>query len=137
MFLEITLMFKKIETEKAPKAIGPYSQAILAGDFLFISGQIPINPKTGKVEESTIEGQTAQVLANIKAILETLGLSFEHVVKTEIYLKDMQDFQVVNAIYAEKFSHPNKPARQTMQVGKLPLDVLLEISCIAYIRSLA
>lgn len=127
-------MLKKIETEKAPKAIGPYSQAILAGDFLFLSGQIPINPKTGKVEDSTIEGQTAQVLANLEAVLEAAGLSFEHVVKTEIYLKDMQDFQAVNTIYAEKFTSPNKPARQTMQVGKLPLDVRLEISCIAYLK---
>lgn len=122
---------KKIETEKAPKAIGPYSQAIVAGQFVFVSGQLPINPTSGKIIETTIEGQTKQVLANIEAILHAAGLSFAHVVKTEIYLKDLENFHKVNALYAEKFSHPIKPARQTMQVARLPLDSLIEISCIA------
>jgi 2-iminobutanoate/2-iminopropanoate deaminase len=124
---------KKVETENAPKAIGPYSQAVVAGNFLFISGQIPIDPQTGEVVERTIQVQTKQVLDNIKAILEAQGLSFEHVVRAEIYLKDLNDFKEVNAIYGERFPHPVKPARQTMQVAKLPLDVLIEISCIAYI----
>jgi 2-iminobutanoate/2-iminopropanoate deaminase len=123
----------KIETENAPKAIGPYSQAVRAGQLLFISGQLPINPRTGKVEEASIEGQTGQVLANIKAILEAAGCGFDDVVRAEVYLKDLQDFAAMNQIYAEHFSSDVKPARQAMQVAKLPLDVRIEISCIAYI----
>jgi 2-iminobutanoate/2-iminopropanoate deaminase len=124
----------KIETENAPKAIGPYSQAVRAGQLLFISGQLPINPRTGKVEEASIEGQTGQVLANIKAILEAAGCGFDDVVRAEVYLKDLQDFAAMNQIYAEHFSSDVKPARQAMQVAKLPLDVRIEISCIAYIE---
>jgi 2-iminobutanoate/2-iminopropanoate deaminase len=127
-------MLKEINTDKAPKAIGPYSQAVQAGQFLFVSGQLPINPQTGKVDDGTIEGQTRQVLANIEAILKTAGLSFNDVVKCEVYLKDMQDFQAMNGIYAEKFSGPIKPARQAMQVGKLPMDVRVEISCFAFVK---
>ncbi len=123
---------KKIETDAAPKAIGPYSQAVLAGPYLFISGQIPIDPQEGKVLATTIEEQTTRVLDNIGAILKEAGLSFEHLVKTEVYLKDLQDFAAMNAIYATYFPHPIKPARQAMQVGKLPLDVRIEISAIAY-----
>ncbi len=122
----------KIETLDAPKAIGPYSQAVQAGSFLFISGQIPIDPKSGKVMASTIEEQTNQVLDNIEAILKSANLNFQHIVKTEVYLKNMDDFAAMNAIYAARFSHPIKPARQAMQVGKLPMDVLVEISAIAY-----
>lgn len=129
-------MIKEIKTENAPEAIGPYSQAVKAGSFLFISGQIPINPKTGKVEEPLIEGQTRQVLSNIEHILKEVGLTFNDVVKCEVYLKEMQDFQVMNNIYAEKFSGPVKPARQAMQVTKLPLDVRIEISCIALYNNL-
>ena len=125
-------MLKKIETENAPKAIGPYVQAVWAGDFLFLSGQVPIDPKTGKIEDFTIEGQTRQVLANLEAVLKAAGLSFEQVVKVEVYLKEMQDFSAMNTIYAQAFSHPIKPARQAMQVGKLPLDARIEISCVAY-----
>lgn len=127
-------MLKEINTDKAPKAIGPYSQAVRAGQFLFVSGQLPINPQTGKVDDGTIEGQTRQVLANIEAILQAAGLSFNDVAKCEVYLKDMQDFQAMNGIYAEKFSGPVKPARQAMQVGKLPMDVRVEISCFALIK---
>ena len=127
------MAIEKIETEHAPKAIGPYSQAILAGDYLFVSGQIPIDPKTGNLVEDAIEAQTRQVLDNIQAILEARGLTFEHVVKTEVFLKDMQDFQAMNAVYAKAFSYPIKPARQAFQVAKLPLDVRVEISCIAYV----
>lgn len=125
------MVFKKIETEKAPKAIGPYSQAVGSESFLFVSGQIPIDPKTGEIVETTIEGQTRQVLANIEAILQADGLGFEHVIKAEIYVKEMNDFQVINAIYGEKFCHSIKPARQLMQVARLPKDSLIEISCIA------
>jgi 2-iminobutanoate/2-iminopropanoate deaminase len=124
-------MKKKVETEEAPKAIGPYSQAVLAGDLLFVSGQLPIDPKTGKVVQDEIEIQTYQVLNNIEAILKCAELGFEDVVKTEIYMKDLQEFTQVNAIYAKFFSSEIKPARQTMQVAKLPLDVRIEISCIA------
>lgn len=125
------MVLRKIETTKAPQTIGPYSQAVGFEYLLFVSGQIPIDPKSGKIIEHTIDGQTRQVLANIEAILKADGLGFEHVIKTEIYMKDIGDFQVVNSIYAEKFFHPIKPARQLMQVARLPLDSLIEISCIA------
>ncbi len=127
---------QKVETRDAPQAIGPYSQAVLARPFLFVSGQIPLDPETGKVVGPTIEEQTRRVFANIEAILQEAGLGFEDVVKAEVYLKNMDDFQAVNAIYAEKFSHPVKPARQAMQVGRLPMDVLIEISCIALMREM-
>jgi len=125
---------KKIHTDRAPKAIGPYSQAVRAGGFLFVSGQIPLDPKTGKLVEGPIATHTAQVLDNIEAILHASGLSFKHVVKTEVYLKDMADFPEVNALYATRFTSEPLPARQTMQVAKLPLDARIEISCIAVIE---
>lgn len=124
----------KVETSEAPKAIGPYSQAVVAGSFLFVSGQIPIDPGTGKVVDHTIQGQTRRVFENIEAILRAAGLNLGDVVRAEVYLKNMDDFQEMNAIYAEKFKQPVKPARQTMQVGRLPMDVLVEISCIALIK---
>lgn len=123
---------KRIETSKAPQPSGAYSQAIKAGPFLFVSGQIPIDPKTGEMVERTIEAQTKQVLDNIQAILQEAGLGFEHVAKTEVFLKDMQDFPIMNNLYCERFSSDIKPARHTVQVAKLPLDVLIEISCTAY-----
>jgi 2-iminobutanoate/2-iminopropanoate deaminase len=122
---------RKIETDQAPKAIGPYSQAVAFENFVFVSGQIPIDPKTGSIADPTIQGQTRQVLANIEAILKADGLSFENVIKAEIYVTDINDFHTINSIYAEKFSHPIKPARQLMQVAKLPMDSKIEISCIA------
>ncbi len=125
------MALQKIETDEAPAAIGPYSQAVIFDRFVFVSGQIPIEPKSGKIIEQTIEGQTRQVLENIEAILKAGGLSLENVVKTEIYLKDMSHFQTVNSIYAEKFSHSIKPARVLIEVARLPLDSLIEISCIA------
>jgi 2-iminobutanoate/2-iminopropanoate deaminase len=128
------MTIRKVETQHAPKAIGPYSQAVDAGGFLFVSGQIPIDPKAGKIADFTILGQTKQVLDNIEAILKKAGLSFADVVKTEVYLKDLGDFQEMNALYAQRFSHPIKPARQAMQVGKLPMDALVEISCIAKMK---
>lgn len=126
---------KKIETEKAPKAIGPYSQAIMAPPFLFLSGMLPIDPKVGKIVETTIEGQTHQALQNIEEILKAAGLTFENVVRTEVFLKDLADFQAMNAIYAQKFSHETKPARHAFQVGRLPLDALVEITCTALYTS--
>ena len=123
---------KMIHTDSAPKAIGPYSQAIMAGPFLFVSGQIPIDPQTGAIKGQTIEAQTEQVLDNIEDILHAAGFTLKDVVKTEIYLKDMQHFSAVNVLYGNRFSHAVKPARQALQVARLPLDVLIEISCIAY-----
>ena len=123
----------KIATEQAPSAIGPYSQAICAGGFMFISGQIAIDPTLSKLSGDTIEEQTTQVLKNVEAILAARGLTLENVVKTEVYLKDLKDFAAMNAIYAEKFSYPIKPARATVQISKLPLDAMVEISCIAII----
>jgi 2-iminobutanoate/2-iminopropanoate deaminase len=124
----------KVESHDAPKAIGPYSQAVRSGQLLFVSGQIPLNPKTGKIEEASIEGQTRQVFANLKAILTAAGCTFDDVVRAEVYLKDLQDFQAMNLLYAEYFSGPIKPARQAMQVAKLPLDARIEISCIAVVK---
>lgn len=126
-------MKRQIDTENAPKAIGPYSQAVAAGQFLFVSGQLPIDPKTGKITETTIEGQTRQVLSNIEAILKAADLTFADVVKAEVFLKEMNDFQKMNAIYAENFTAKIKPARQAFQVARLPMDALIEISCIAQI----
>ena len=125
------MIFQKIETDQAPIAIGPYSQAVIFDRLVFVSGQIPIEPKSGKIIEHTIQGQTRQVLKNIETILSAGNLGIENIIKTEIYLKDINDFQIVNSIYAEKFSHSIKPARQLMQVARLPLDSLIEISCIA------
>lgn len=127
------MTLQKIETDQAPTAIGPYSQAVIFDRFVFVSGQIPIEPKSGKIIEHSIQGQIRQVLENIEAILRAGNLSLENVVKTEIYLKDINDFHIVNSIYAEKFSHSIKPARQLMQVAKLPMDALVEISCVAFI----
>lgn len=123
----------QITTDQAPQAIGPYCQAIKAGDYLFISGQLAIDPTTGTLIGHNAEEQTRQVLQNIKAILFAADATFEHVVKAEVYLKNLDDFQAMNKVYAEAFSHAVKPARQAMQVAKLPRDALVEISCIAYI----
>lgn len=124
---------KKIETTKAPKANGPYSQAVQAGGFLFLAGQIPINPATGKVEELTIEGQARQVFKNIEAILKAAGLTFDHVVRSEVFLKDMSHFSAMNEVYSEFFTNSIQPARHTIQVAKLPMDVLIEVTCTALI----
>ncbi|MGE4589575.1 MAG: RidA family protein [Acidaminococcaceae bacterium] len=123
-------MKKVISTEKAPQAIGPYSQAIEAAGFLFASGQIPIVPATGEIIAGGINEQTKQVLANIKAILDEKSLSFEDVVKTTVFLADMNDFGAVNAIYGESFS-VNPPARSCVQVARLPKDVKIEIEIVA------
>ncbi len=123
----------KIVTDQAPNAIGPYSQAICAGAYVFVSGQIAIDPAFSTLAGVTIEEQTKQVLKNIEAILVAQGLTLENVVKTEVYLKDLKDFPAMNSIYAEKFSYPIKPARATVQISKLPLDALVEIACVAFI----
>ena len=123
-------MLKKITTEKAPAAIGPYSQAIVAGNFLFASGQIPINPENGEVEAEGIEAQAEQVMKNVGAILEAAGTDYANVVKTTCYLKSMEDFSLFNEIYAQYFKD-HKPARSCFAVAQLPKDALVEIEVIA------
>ena len=118
-----------IKTDNAPEAIGPYSQAIMVGDFIYTSGQIPINPKTGIVE-TDIKLATKQSMENIKAILEEVGTSLENVIKTTIFLKDLNDFNVVNEVYATYFKE-NNPARSCVEVSKLPKDAVIEIEAIA------
>ena len=119
-----------ISTDKAPKAIGPYSQAIKAGDFLFCSGQIPLDPATMQIVGTNAAEQTRQVLANITAVLEASDRDLSHVVKTTIFLKDMGDFSAVNEVYGEYFKI-DPPARSTVEVARLPKDVLVEIEAIA------
>ena len=123
---------KVIQTEKAPKAIGPYSQAIQAGNFLFLSGQIPLDPKTGELVKGDIRKQTQQVLENIKGILESQGLGMENVVKSTIFLKDIANFNQVNEVYATYFPS-SPPARSTVEVAKLPRDADIEIEALAII----
>ena len=125
----VALQKQVVSTNTAPAAIGPYSQAIIANGLLFLSGQIPIDPETGNVPDG-IEAQTQQVLKNMSAILASENLSTENVVKTTIFLKNMDDFATVNAIYATYFP-VNPPARSTVQIARLPKDVLIEIEAIA------
>jgi len=124
-------MLQEVATDKAPKAIGPYSQAIVFGDWVFTAGQIPINPETGEVVASPIERQTEQVMKNLKAVLEAAGSDLTRVVKTTVYLNSMDDFQVFNKTYASFFQEPY-PARSTVEVANLPKGVLLEVEAIAY-----
>lgn len=119
-----------ISTSKAPAAIGPYSQAIKIGDFLFSSGQIPLDPETSELVGEDIESQTRQVLNNVTAVLEAANLTLEDVVKTTVYIKNMDDFNTVNGIYAEFFTE-NPPARSAVEVARLPKDVLVEMEVIA------
>lgn len=120
---------KKISTTKAPQAIGPYSQAIISGDLIFVSGQIPINPDTGVISATDITTQTEQVIKNIRAILEEVGSSLNKVVKTTCYITNMLDFRAFNEVYAEYFT--DKPARACVEVSKLPKNSLVEIEVIA------
>ena len=126
-------MKKIIQTDKAPKAIGPYSQGVWAGNLLFISGQIPIDPETGEMIKGDIRQQTERVLQNIKAILESQGLGMEDVIKTTIFLKNMDNFQKVNETYATYFSS-QPPARSTVEVARLPKDAEIEIEAVALTR---
>jgi 2-iminobutanoate/2-iminopropanoate deaminase len=122
---------QSIKSEDAPKAIGPYSQAIAFKDLLFLSGQIAIDPKTGAIESTTIESQTRQVMNNLRAILGSAGSDFARVLKVTVYLSDMQDYGAFNTVYSEYFGdHP--PARSTVQVSRLPRDSKLEVDVIAY-----
>lgn len=119
-----------ISTDKAPAAIGPYSQAVKAGSLMFVSGQIPVDPATGEVVEATIQAQAAQSLTNLKAILNEAGADLSNVVKTTVFLKNMDDFVEMNRIY-KTFFETDCPARSAVQVAKLPKDVLVEIEAIA------
>jgi 2-iminobutanoate/2-iminopropanoate deaminase len=119
-----------ISTDKAPGAIGPYSQAIKVGDLVFCSGQIPIDPVTGEFVSQDVAEQTKQVLKNLSAVLEAAGSGLGKVVKTTVFLADMGDFAAMNDVYAEFFSE-NKPARATVQAARLPRDARVEIDCIA------
>lgn len=123
-------MMKVISTNKAPQAIGPYSQAIRVDGFLFLSGQIPLDPDTGGVVEKDIRLQTQQVLKNIQGILEEEDYSLTNIVKTTIFIKDMNDFPVINEEYSQ-FMQGHKPARSTVEVSRLPKDVMIEIEAIA------
>ena len=119
-----------ISTPKAPAALGPYSQAIRANGMIYCSGQIPINPATGMIEAKSIEEQTAQSISNLRNVLEAAGSSLAKVVKTTVFIKDMNDFAALNKVYAELFGE-TKPARSCVEVARLPKDVLVEIECIA------
>jgi 2-iminobutanoate/2-iminopropanoate deaminase len=126
-------MRERLSTPHAPAAIGPYSQAIRAGDFLFVSGQIPLDPETGTLVEGDVAAQTHRVLRNLGAILEAAGASFRDVVKTTVYLADMAEFAAMNEVYATYFPAP-PPARATIQAARLPRDVRVEIDLIACLR---
>lgn len=125
-------MLKKVHTDNAPQAIGPYSQAVICGNMLYTSGQIAINPASGEVEANDIEGQTTQVMKNLAAVLAEAGTSFDNVVKTTCFLKDMGDFAAFNKIYGETFT--SKPARSCVAAKTLPKDVLVEVEVIAVIK---
>jgi len=126
-------MRETVRTGKAPAAIGPYSQAILSGGFLFCSGQIPLDPATGKMVEGGIEAQTERVLRNLAAVLEAGGASLRSVAKTTVYLVDLSDFSAMNEVYGTFFPE-NPPARATIQAAKLPAGALVEIDAVASVE---
>ncbi len=123
-------MRKAIVTEKAPKPVGPYSQGVIEGDFIFVSGQGCINPLTGKLELGNARSETKRVFENLRAILQAAGSSLEHVVKCNVFLRDINDFAAMNEVYATFFTAPF-PARTTSQAGALPGGIAVEIECIA------
>lgn len=124
-------MVERILTDRAPLAVGPYSQAIKVGNFIFVSGQIPIEPQTNKIVKRNIKLQTERVIKNIEEILKKAGSSLDNVVKTTVFLRNMKDFEKMNYVYASFFK--NKPARSTVEVSNLPKGVLIEIECIAIV----
>ena len=123
------MFLNAIKPEKAPKALGPYSPAVKLGDFVYLSGQIPLDPNTNEIAGTTIEEQAHQVMKNIGVVLAEMGLEYRHIVKTTIFMKDLNDFNTLNEIYGSYLSEPY-PARSCVQVAKLPKDVLVEIECI-------
>ena len=124
-------MKKIIFTEKAPAPIGPYNQAILSGNTLYTSGQIAINPADGNLVTATIEAETTQVMENLKAVLEAAGMTFENVLKSTIFIINMNDFGAINTVYGSYFNEKTAPARETVQVACLPKNVNIEISMVA------
>lgn len=124
-------MKKIITTTEAPAPIGPYNQAVLTGNTLYTSGQIAINPKTGDLVLEDIETETKQVMANLKAVLAAAGMTFENVIKSSIFISNMDDFGVINSVYGRYFNEATAPARETVQVARLPKNVNVEISVIA------
>ena len=129
---KVYIMLTKVATDKAPAAIGPYSQGIIAGDFLFASGQIPIDPAAGEIRGSDITQQAEQVMKNVGAILAEAGTDYAKVVKTTCFLADMADFAAFNAVYEQYFSE--KPARSCVAVKELPKSVLCEVEVVAYLK---
>lgn len=125
-------MLSAVSTGSAPKALGPYSQAIRAGQFLFVSGQVPIDPGTGELVQGSIGDQTARVFQNLGEILKAGGASFPQVVRTTVYLADLADFAAMNEVYASFFAAP-QPARSTIQAAKLPRDARIEVDVIAFL----
>jgi 2-iminobutanoate/2-iminopropanoate deaminase len=125
-------MLSAVSTESAPKALGPYSQAIRAGQFLFVSGQVPIDPATGELVQGGIADQTRRAFQNIGEILSAGGVSFQQVVRTSVYLADLSEFAAMNAVYATFFTAP-QPARSTIQAARLPRDARLEVDVIAFL----
>ena len=123
-------MIETVATDRGPKAIGPYSQAVRANGFVFLSGQIPLDPKTQQVVEGDVAAQTERVLQNLKGVVEAAGSSLQHVVKTTVFLADMNDFAAMNEVYKVYFSEPY-PARSTVQAARLPRDARIEIDAIA------
>ncbi|NQT27703.1 RidA family protein [candidate division KSB1 bacterium] len=121
-----------VQTDQAPSAIGPYSQAVQAGEFIFTAGQIPIDPKTGEIAGEDIQTQTKQVLENLSAVLSAAGSDLKHAVKVTVFLKNMADFSEMNAVYATFFLE-NPPARSAVEVARLPKDVLIEMECVAIV----
>ncbi|MBQ5615348.1 MAG: RidA family protein [Peptococcaceae bacterium] len=121
-----------IQTNNAPQAIGPYSQAVMANGTLYVSGQIPVVPATGAIVSDKVEDQTRQVMENVKAVVEAAGLTLDNVVKTTVFIKNMDDFAVINGIYSEYFKE-NCPARACVEVARLPKDVLIEMEAIAVV----
>ena len=120
-----------ITTDKAPAPLGPYNQAVLVNDTLYLSGQIPLIPSTMELVEGNLETETKQVMQNLKAVLEEANMGFEHVVKTSIFLNDMNNFAAVNEVYGSFFDHATAPARETVEVANLPKYVRIEISMVA------
>ena len=120
-----------VSTEGAPAAIGPYSQAVVGGGLVHCSGQIPIDPATGQLTGGDVTAQTERVLANLKAVLEAAGSSFARILKCQVFLKDLSDFEAVNAVYARAFEGLEPPARACVEVSRLPKDVDVEIDCVA------
>lgn len=126
-------MKKIVKTNQAPAPVGPYNQAVVAGNFVFTAGQIAIDPVSGRLEENDVRKQTRRVIQNLQAVLEAAGSDLSRVVKTTVFLKDMNDFAAMNEVYAEFFTE-DAPARSAVEVARLPKDVLVEIECVALLK---